>query len=172
MTMDVGSGGGVRMQLMVVLAVPDDICGELDGSAGAMHVPLAHLGRVNEDYLASVAAAVSAAAALIPGAIRCTLVGPALVDDLTTSAPVEVELLATVNAARDALLETLVPFAEELDRLALWRPELERCGPYARVGTQWLVRELQLLAVIEGPLGRHTRVLLTSALGTRATITR
>lgn len=170
MTIDVSSGGGVSMQVMVGLAVPDDVDVPLDGLGDRMHVLVARLGRVNEDYLPSVAAAVDAAAALVPGPIRCTLVGRTLVHDHVTTAPVDIELLATVNAARDALLETIAPFAPELDRRSAWRPELELCGPYADLGTHWLGSELRLLAVIEGPLGRHTRVLHTSALGDRATI--
>jgi hypothetical protein len=172
MTIDVSSGGGVSMQVSVGLAVPDDAAAVLDGMGDATFVLIAHLGRVNEDYLPSVASAIDAAAAAVPGAVQCTLVSGPLIDDEGSCAPVEVELIATLNAARDALLETVAPFARELERAHAWRPELVSCGPSAPAGTQWLTHEMRLLAQIDGPLGRHTRVLHASELGARATIRR
>jgi 2'-5' RNA ligase len=135
-----GSGGGVSLRLFAALALPQDTAAEIAQVAAgiaergeaahavdarSLHVTLAFLGTVPEDYVPAVAAALDSAAFAIPGPTACSLRGLGAFGrgGSVLGADVELELLTLLDSSRDAFVEAVSPYAPDVDRRP-WHPHL------------------------------------------------
>lgn len=161
----------------------DGIASELGAGravdATTMHVTWAFLGAVAEEYVPAVAKALDSAASEVPGATLCTSSSLASFGSgRVLAVDVEVELYASLGAARDHFLESATPYAPHADRRA-WRPHVtilrtghgsrlrrsEVAGAAHPAPASWVAPELRLYASLPGPAGNQHRLLHAAAFG-------
>lgn len=182
------SGGGTGLRLFAALHVPNAQAEQLADLADAlattfeagrptdpatMHLTWAFLGRVAEEYVPVVARSLEAAAFEVPGPTLCTVAGcSAFGRGRVLAAEVELELLATLDAARDHFLESTKPYAPDADRRP-WHPHVTILRSTrgavlpaamfqpaaATMPLSWVAPELRLYASLPGPAGAQHRVL-------------
>jgi 2'-5' RNA ligase len=191
---EAGTGGGTTLRLFTALHVPNAQAEQLFDVADAMsatfeagraldsstmHLTWAFLGDVAEEYVPVVAQALDAAAIDVPGPTLCTA---STYDSFgrgrVLGAEVEVELLAMLDAVRDRFLDSVAPYAPQLDRRA-WRPHVSILrasrnetlpeAMFARSAlpspVQWVSSDLRLYASLPSPVGTQHRMLHAVPLG-------
>ncbi|MCW2923212.1 MAG: 2,3-cyclic phosphodiesterase [Thermoleophilia bacterium] len=182
------SGGGVTLRLFAALRVPvepaaiiadvaDALASRTEGARPVdqrhLHVTWAFLGDVAEEVVPAVASAFEAAAFDVPGPTQCavTRVVP-MAERRVLALEVELDLLATLDAARDRFLDAVAPYAPDLDERG-WRPHVSIVrstdgrplpadlfgGSYPAPAARWVVPELGLFASLPGPSGHQHRAL-------------
>lgn len=195
--MELGTGGGATLRLFAAMHVATVASEQLVTHAERLaagdptlrpvtvddlHMTFAWLGDVAEEYVPTIANALDAAADAIPGATGCCVAEVAtLADDGVHAAVIDVELLAAVDAARDAFIEAVTPYAPRVDRRA-WYPHvtlLRTQGntklparlvdePPMPPAATWVARELTLHASLPAPVGRQYRLMHATLLGDQA----
>ncbi len=188
------SGGGVALRLFAALHVPGEHARRLARlsetiaarTAGArptpvdeLHVTYAFLGDVSEEYVPAVARALDAAAFKVPGATSCWLGEPvAMGDGRALTIEVSLDLLAVLDSARDAFLDSVLAYAPDVDRRA-WHPHVTLLRTRSEGATaralaslresaptgSWVSPDLRLYASLPGPSRRLHKVLHSVPLG-------
>lgn len=192
-----GTGGGVRLRLFAALHVATVAGEQLAEHAeriaagdptlrpvtiNDIHMTFSWLGDVAEEHVPAIANSLDAAADAIPGATGCCVAEVATLGNTNVHAAViDVELLTAVDAARDAFIEAVAPYAPEVDRRA-WYPHITLVrtighaplpqrlleDPPLPPAATWVARELTLHASLPAPVGRQYRLMHATLLGNQA----
>jgi len=188
------SGGGSTLRLFAALRVGSEVAYDLERHAevlaarapGTRVVPAADMllsvidfGDVAEEFVPGVAQAIELAAHQVHGAVECALSGSVLDEDGSArGVRVAIDLEVLVSALRDEVLASTAPYAPGR-ALDPWVPHVTvlhaaagatlphaatRMELQPEVGS-WLVAELELVAMIAGPLGQHFRRLHGTPFG-------
>lgn len=190
------TGGGAALRLFVAMELPTEqarqladygeaIAARLGGASVAaapnLHLTVAFLGDVPEEYVPAVAERLDEAAECVPGPTACSVTGVTTFGRAGRALGVEVdvELLAPISACRDRLLDAVLPYALHADTRR-WRPHVTVLRTRAREALarelgdvppapalQWVAPGLALHASLPAPGGRHYRRLHTAAFGAR-----
>ncbi len=183
------SGGGVTLRLFAAMHVSADPARRMVEhveqaltqlgpaevlESDSLHLTWAFLGDVTEEVVPAVVAAFEASVADVPGPTACTPTGAETFSgDRVLGLSVDVELLTLLDAARDRFLQTVAPYAPQLDERA-WRPHVSVLRTHGQrrlpvhaaasvlplpAGISWIAPDLRLYASLPAPAGRIHRVL-------------